>query len=175
MLYSRLDAHYPHFLSQEELTHCILSAENLQQNPELRFLSRFAMEWSCLQVGGVLLLDLVELYQWLHTDIAHLLTRNEASTISIGEVITRVEKNLKGDSGQAIRDRYERVKKNYNEYVRWTGITETGANDTPLCCGNRKFTIADDIHLIHFLTGTLLSFTALVHIHHCCRCQGRRQ
>lgn len=111
------------------------------------------MEWPCLRIGGALLPDLVKFYQWLHTDIAPLLTYDQASTMTIGKVIARVETNVKKEEGVLIRELYERVKKNYNEYVQLTGFTEPGAKSTLACNRNKRFTIADDIPILHFLTG----------------------
>ena len=52
--------------------HCIISYGHLEQHSEggeLRFLSDFAQSWRVLQAGGLLLPDLVEFYQWLHTEL----------------------------------------------------------------------------------------------------------
>lgn len=111
------------------------------------------MEWPRLQRGGFLLPDLIELYQWLHSNIAHLLTYDQAATMTIGHVITQAEKNSSKESGQHLRALYERVKMNYNNYVELIG----GAIGAGACAavrrGNKIFTIADDIPLLHFLTG----------------------
>lgn len=140
------------------MTHCILGAEDLRQHlkeGKLRFLSHFVMEWPCLQVAGALLPDLVKLYQWLHTDIAVLLTQDKASTTTIGEIIKCVEEKKSG-----IRELYENVKKNYNEYVELIGgVGEPGSRGTLVCGENRRFTIADDIPLLHFLTGVLCVYS----------------
>ena len=111
------------------------------------------MEWPRLQRGGVLLPELVELYQWLDSNIAHLLTYDQASSITIGQVISLAERNLGCEMGEHIRSLYEKVKLNYNHYVELIG----GAIGAGACAavrqGNRIFTIADDIPLLHFLTG----------------------
>ena len=55
--------------------------------------------------------------------------------------------------GEYIVNLYERVKKGYNDYVDLIG----GAIGAGACAaikqGNRVYTIADDIPLLHFLTG----------------------
>lgn len=159
---------YPHFPSEQELTHCILSAGDLRQHSEggkLWLLSRFAMEWACLQVGGALLPALVELYRWLHLNLAHLLTYDQASSISIGRVLTLAERNLGKELGEHIRNLYERVKVHYNRYVELIG----GAIGAGACAavrrGNKIFTIADDIPLLHFLTGTVIDHCSQVTSH----------
>ena len=95
----RLQVHYPHFPSDQELTHCIVSAGDLQQHGEggkLRLLASFTMEQPHLYRGGVLLPDLVEFYQWLHMDLAHLLTYDHASSITIGQVSLRTYRIMLG-------------------------------------------------------------------------------
>ena len=52
------------------------------------------------QVGGRLLPDLIQLYQWLHTHLSHLVTRDRAyNKLTIGRVIhlasQRVDPTLK--------------------------------------------------------------------------------
>ena len=152
----RLEVRYPHFPSEQELTHCILSAGDLQQHSQggkLWLLARFAMEWPRLQRGGALLPELVELYQWLHSNTAHLLTYDQTSTITIGQVISLAERNLGREMGEHVRTLYENVKMNYNHYVELIG----GAIGAGACAavrqGNKIFTIADDIPLLHFLSG----------------------
>ena len=135
LYYSRLNANYPHFPPEEELIHCILSAGDLQQGGKLCFLSKFAMKWPYLEVGGALLPDLVALYQWLHTDIQHNKFDSAAMTI-----------NIIAEEGEDKRKLYDRVKKNYNEYVKLIGVTESGEEKT-FC------EMVDDTPLLHFLTG----------------------
>ena len=152
-----LEVQYPHFPSEQEFTHCILSAGDLQQHSEggkLRLLARFAMDWPRLQRGAVLLPDLVELYQWLHTNIAFLITNEYASTVTIGQVIRLAVKNSSKQYGQHLWELYKRVEHNYNTYVELIG----GAIGSGACAavrqGNKIFTIADDIPVLHFLSGT---------------------
>ena len=111
------------------------------------------MEQPHLYRGGLLLPDLVELYDWLHMNIAHLLTYDQASSVTIGHVIRLAERNSSKELGDHIRNLYERVKINYNLYVDLIG----GAIGAGACAavrrGNKIFTISDDIPLLHFLTG----------------------
>lgn len=111
------------------------------------------MEWPRLQRGGILLPDLVEFYQWLHTNIAHLITYDRASTLTIGHVVTLAVQNSSKEFGQHLCALYKRVKENYNTYVELIG----GAIGAGACAairqGNKIFTIADDLPLLHFLSG----------------------
>ena len=70
MLCRRLQLCYPHFPSESDFTHSVLSSGDIRSHArggELYLLARFAQEWPRLQAGGLLLPDLVEFYQWLHT------------------------------------------------------------------------------------------------------------
>lgn len=107
---------------------------------------RFVREWKCLQVGGSLLPCLIEFYQWLHTDISHLTTYKEASSMSIGQVITSVLTNLDKQSGEHIRKLYEKVKREYNSYMELRGAGTGSAFD-------QECVISDDIPILRFLTG----------------------
>lgn len=145
--------HYPNFPSGQELIHAILGEGNQQRSEEdgrLQLLSKFAMEQKRLQVGGALLPDLVEFYTWIHTNLSHLLTRDQAYSITIGRVITLTEANLSKESGVHIRQLYEGVKERYNHYVELIG----GSIGAGACGSDNKIsTIADDTSLLHFLTG----------------------
>lgn len=152
-----MELYYPNFPSEQELTHCILSSGNLQQQSEggkLQLLTRIITEQQHLYVGGALLPNLVELYQWLHRDIAHLVTRQDASTITIGRVVELAESNSSKKLGRHIRDLYEKVKQGYNQYVQLIG----GAIGAGACVavrrGNKIYTITDDMPLLYFLSGT---------------------
>ena len=98
--------------------------------------------------------DLVELYQWLHTNIAHLITYDHASSVSIGHVIRLAVRNSSKEFGQHLWELYKRVEHNCNAYVELIG----GAIGAGACAavrqGNKIFTIADEIPILHFLSGT---------------------
>ena len=149
----RLEVQYPHFPTEQEFTHSILSVGDLQQHSEggkLCLLAKFSMEWCRLQCGGMLLPDLVEFYQWLHTNLSHLITYEQASKLTIGHVIKLAKQNSSKDYGSHLWDLYKRVEQHYNTYVELIG-TAIGAG-AYVRQGNKIFTIADDIPLLHFLS-----------------------
>ena len=95
----------------DEFSQALLSSTNIG-NPtqnELYVLSQFALEYPRLQAGGVLLPDLIALYQWIHSELAFLVTRNYAENNTIEEVLTKADKRF---TGLNITDLYERVKGN---------------------------------------------------------------
>ena len=123
------------------MTHFILSTGDLDQNSQggqLWPLFSFSMEWLILQVGGELLPKLVDLYQWLHLNAAHMITHSRAASITIGEVIGLAKIQF----GEYIKKLYCIVKELYNNYVQLTKR-------------NVDMFIADDVPLLRFLTGVI--------------------
>ena len=151
-----LEGYYPHFPSKREFTHYVLSSDDLQQHSEggkLRFLAKFAQEQPQLQIGGALLPNLVELYQWLHTHYIHLLTSEQACSITIGQVIKLAEQNLSSQLGKHIRSLYDSVKQGYNQYLELVGGAMGAWGHTQVQGRSRMLRITDNMPLIHFLTG----------------------
>ena len=76
----------------DEFTHTMLSSVdvNSAQN-EFYVLSIFALEHRRLQAAGSLLPDLLELYHWIHNELAYLVTCDEARSLTIEDVIEKHE------------------------------------------------------------------------------------
>ncbi len=141
----KLQEVYPNFPSIQECTHSIIGIGDLQQyseNREYWLLTKFAIKLPRLEKGGLLLPDLVELYRWIHTNLSNLITRDQASSFTMGHVIKKVKENS-APSGEYLRELYDRVKSNYNRYV--DGVR------APVS-GHQIPRISDDNSLIHFLT-----------------------
>ena len=63
------------------------------------------------QVGGQLLPDLVEFYQWLHTHLAHQVTHHRAcNTFTIGQVVALASRRMPHNMADQIQQLYQRVK-----------------------------------------------------------------
>ena len=58
---------YPYFPTEQDFIHSTENTCSYTQKGELYLLHHFAQEWPRFQTGGLLLPDLVEFYQWLHT------------------------------------------------------------------------------------------------------------
>ena len=70
MFCRRLERCYPYFPSEKDFIHSVLSSGDIQSHTyggDLYLLGQFAQEWRRLQIGGLLLPDLVAFYWWLHT------------------------------------------------------------------------------------------------------------
>ena len=135
--------HYPIFLSEKDLIQSILGYGEKDVG-SFGLLSDFAMKLECLKVGSDLLPDLVEFYTWIHTNLSHVLTKEQASTVSISRIIDQAEKNMSRESGSHLRDLYMRVQKGYEDYI---GVS-VGACKTA--------TITDDTNVLHFLSGIII-------------------
>ena len=83
-----------------------VNLSNVTKNPHY-VLSKFALVYPRLKAGGALLPDLIEFYQWIHTELAYLVTYNYAQNHDLEEVITKADQKYEGlDLCQL----YERVK-----------------------------------------------------------------
>jgi len=95
----------------------------------------------------------VELYQWLHTNLSHLVSYDRAANLTIGQVVKLARENSSREFGQHLYDLYKRVEHHYNTYVELIG----GAIGAGACAlvrqGNKIFTMADDMPILHFLSG----------------------
>ena len=104
-----LEVHFPHLPTEEEFSQSMLASVNLSnvtKNPHY-VLSKFALVYPRLKAGGALLPDLIEFYQWIHTELAYLVTYNYAQNNGLEEVITKADQKYEGlDLCQL----YERVK-----------------------------------------------------------------
>ena len=93
-----LDTHFPHFPTEEEFSQSMLASVNLSnvtKNPHY-VLSKFALVYPRLKAGGALLPDLIEFYQWIHTELAYLVTYNYAQNHGLEEVITKADQKYEG-------------------------------------------------------------------------------
>jgi len=69
---------------------CLIAAREAHNldDTHLFALYHFTLEYERLKVGGALLPDLLEFYQWIHIHLSHLVTFEKANQIKIGEVIS---------------------------------------------------------------------------------------
>ena len=103
-----MDVRYPWFPSEQTLAQSILSLVNISDpsTNDLYALSQFMIEYPRLRIGGNLLPGTVELYQWLHTELAYSVMYEEATSITLGRLASVVAKRFSGDR----RQHYEKLK-----------------------------------------------------------------
>ena len=73
-------------------------------------LRQFTFERKKLQIGGTLLPDLVEFYQWIHTELSYLVTYQRAEEISIGKIINLSSKRYSQEYFNHLADLFKRFK-----------------------------------------------------------------
>ena len=96
--------------TEQTLTHSILSQVNLgdPKTNDLYPLSCFVVEYPRLRIAGDLLPGIVELYQWLHTELAYAVTYEEATTITLGRLAKVLAKH--SSTGWDRKAHYEKLK-----------------------------------------------------------------
>lgn len=110
LLCRQLDIRYPWFPTEQTLMHCILSQEDLSDpsTNHLYPLSCFVLEYTHLRIGGDLLPGIVELYQWLNTELAYAMTYEDATTITLGRLAKVLAKH--SSPGSDRKAHYEKLK-----------------------------------------------------------------
>jgi hypothetical protein len=87
----------------------------------LSVLCKFVKEKQQLRIGGLLLPYLVEFYLWLHRSLSHLMTLEQARSLSVGDVVARLANRYSKKYARYIRSLFKRVQENYNKYVEVSG------------------------------------------------------
>ena len=105
---SFLDCRYPWFVTESTLTRAILSRVDVSdaKTNELYPLSRFVLEYPRLKIAGDLLPSIVELYQWLHSELSYAVTYDDAKTITLNRLAKVIAKRRQGET----KAQYERLK-----------------------------------------------------------------
>ena len=72
-------------------------------------LHQFTLKQKRLRVGGALLPDLVEFYQWIHTQLSYLVTYQRAKQITIGNVISLTAKRYSQELCDNLTKLFKRI------------------------------------------------------------------
>ena len=108
----QVEAQYPHFPADTAALYSVLSLPDVraQSRDKLVVLSKFTSKQS--EVEGTLpfLTDFMEFYQWLHKDLAGLLTPEKADKLSIKKLVDQMSRHYSGESGRKMMSLYQRVK-----------------------------------------------------------------
>ena len=106
-----LEQYYPWAATESVYLKSLNDAiESNNCNPAyLLVLHRFTLERKKLQMGGALLPDLVEFYQWIHTELSHLVTYERAKQISIGTVMSLSAKRYSQEYFNHLTNLFKRV------------------------------------------------------------------
>ena len=109
-----MEACYPHFPEDTTALHSLLSLPDVhvKSQDKLAVLSMFICKMPEIQTILPFLPDFMEFYQWLHRDLAGVLTPEVADRISIKKLVDRISRH-NGESGSKLMSLYKRVKGNY--------------------------------------------------------------
>ena len=113
---SELDSQYPQFPSEKQLKHNLVSVQDCSEEPKHTVLLKFLEDRHRLAVGSALLPDLVEFYLWLDVHLAHLIRYEVAQTLSVGELIERVEARPRS-TGKKLQTLYGRLMSMWLSYA----------------------------------------------------------
>ena len=75
---------FPKLVSYNDLAYMLQAMPNPQA--EYKLLSKFIVEYPRFHVGSSLLPDLIRLYQWLHREMAHCVTKKTASRLTLAKI-----------------------------------------------------------------------------------------
>ena len=106
----QMDSHYPHFPVYAGALHSVLSLPDVETRSQdkLVVLSKFICKMPELQTTLPFLPDFMEFYQWLHKDLAGVLTPENADKISIKRLVDQMSSHY--SKGKLI-GLYQRVKR----------------------------------------------------------------
>ena len=88
--------HYPKFPTESEFLRHVLGFAD-EQDPCTQLLLQFALEYPRLELARSLLPELVDLYWWLHTDLAHMISRDTAQRTTVKQLLAHLEKYYQND------------------------------------------------------------------------------
>jgi hypothetical protein len=102
---------------------------------------------------------MIHVYDYFETPFsAHLVTYEKATTLPIRRVVELATKRYDKEMGGHLLNLYNFLKTKYNKYVELIG----GAIGAGACAavkrGDKVYTIADDVPLLHFLTGECVRY-----------------
>ena len=92
-----MERYYPHFPSMKELCQAMQSIDVSSPEKNIFYiLSQFTLAYPRLKAGGALLPDLIYLYRWIHTELAHLIDRESAENKAALEFLAKANDEYEG-------------------------------------------------------------------------------
>ena len=107
-----LETQYPSFPTEGALLQSLLSNTTIGDHiaNHQYFLGQFALLRRQLEIGGNLLPNLVEFYQWLHQELSHVVTRNDAETIPLSRAVRVLAKSYSPEEGDRLHSLFKKMK-----------------------------------------------------------------
>ena len=88
ILYRSLISVYPYIPSLKDFKHYLQDQCSSQEAFEkYEVLIHFMNRYTRLTAGGILLPTLIEFYQWIITDLSHVITKKQASEMSLHDAV----------------------------------------------------------------------------------------
>ena len=114
---------YPPEITFSHLQHTIESCRPVDTDPEafvntFAILHRFISERKRFRISSILIPNLIKLYRIFHTNLSFFITRKDAETKTINQVISKIKEKCKLFFNVDIQNLYERIHHFYNEYVK---------------------------------------------------------
>ena len=105
---------YPHFADNTTALYSLLSLsdEQVESQEKLMVLSKFICKVPEIETTLPYLPDFMEFYQWLHKDLAGVLTPEKADKLSMKSLVKQMSKHYAGERGDKLMSLYQRVKGN---------------------------------------------------------------
>lgn len=92
-----MEIQYPKFPTEDDFLQYILNIASSEQDPCIHLLSQFALEYPRLELARSLLPQLVELYWWLHTELAHMISSDTAKKTTVKQLMKHLENYYRND------------------------------------------------------------------------------
>ena len=73
-------------------------------------LKQFIQQYERLKAGGCLLSYLVQFYQWIHVHLAHIVTIEQARTLTIKDVVHKAARRASEKESKTILDLFTKLK-----------------------------------------------------------------
>jgi hypothetical protein len=129
-----LDMRYPCFTNEQSLIQSLLSNVNIGDPiaSTEHLLGQLVLLRPQLEIGGAVLTDLVEFYQWLHQELGHVVTKSDAETIPISRAVRVLAKSYSPEEGDRLQNLYKSLKESYNQYQELMGSSDRLEDSTPL-------------------------------------------
>ena len=110
ILYRSLINVYPYIPSLKNFKHYL---QDQCSSPETfkkyELLVRFMNRYTRLTAGGILLPSLIEFYQWIITDLSHVITKKKASEMSLHDAVDLATKKYSEELEQHYTKLFENV------------------------------------------------------------------
>ena len=110
-VYRELSCNYPHVPTLQQFTHFVQRhCASSEQRGKYDVLVKLTNSYSRLQSYSALLPSLIEFYQWIVTDLSHVLTQERSTKIGISDAVKDASEKYSKDVEKHYTKLFERLK-----------------------------------------------------------------